>query len=89
LAYFGQMRDHEAIRERFAILSRHLDERGRRMFAAAEAKAGGYGGIAAASRATGIAVSTIGRAKKPTILDVSPDSANAWPLQGRIDIVAF
>ena len=32
------------------------------MFAAAEAKAAGYGGIAAASRATGIAVSTIGRA---------------------------
>ena len=32
------------------------------MFAAAEAKAAGYGGIAAASRATGIAVSTIDRA---------------------------
>ena len=32
------------------------------MFAAVEAKAAGYGGIAAASRATGIAVSTIGRA---------------------------
>src|SRR6202790_2962961 len=56
------MIDHEAIRERFAVLSRHLDERGRRMFAAAEAKAAGYGGIAAASRATGIAVSTIDRA---------------------------
>ena len=34
------------------------------MFAAAEAKAAGYGGIAAASRATGIAVSTINRALK-------------------------
>jgi hypothetical protein len=56
------MIDHEAMQERFAVLARHLDERGRRMFAAAEAKAAGYGGIAAASRATGIAVSTINRA---------------------------
>jgi hypothetical protein len=39
LAYFGQMIDHEAMQERFAVLARHLDERGRRMFAAAEAKA--------------------------------------------------
>jgi Rhodopirellula transposase DDE domain len=52
------------MQERFAVLSRHLDERGRRMFAAAEAKAAGYGGIAAASRATGIAVSTINRTLK-------------------------
>jgi hypothetical protein len=58
------MIDHEAMQERFAVLARHLDERGRRMFAAAEAKAAGYGGIAAASRATGIAVSTINRALK-------------------------
>ena len=52
------------MQERFAVLAPHLDERGRRMFAAAEAKAAGYGGIAPASRATGIAVSTINRALK-------------------------
>jgi len=34
------------------------------MFAAAEARAAGYGGIAAVSRATGLAVSTIGRGLK-------------------------
>ena len=34
------------------------------MFAAAEARAAGYGGIAAVSRATGLAASTIGRGLK-------------------------
>src|SRR5450432_4651892 len=55
------MIDLEPIRERFSRLSPHLDERGRRMLAAAEAKAAGHGGVAAVSRATGIARSTIGR----------------------------
>ena len=41
-----------------------LDERQRRLFAAAEAKAAGYGGIAAVSRVTHIAASTIGRGLK-------------------------
>jgi hypothetical protein len=56
------MIDHEPIRARFVALAPHLDERSRRVFAAAEAKAAGYGGIAAVWRATGIAPSTIGRA---------------------------
>jgi hypothetical protein len=55
------MIDTSAIRDRFVALSPHLDERGRRSFAAAEARAAGYGGIAAVARATGIAPSTIGR----------------------------
>jgi len=53
-----------SIRARFSSLSQHLDERGRRLFAATEARAAGYGGIAAVERATGIAASTIGRALK-------------------------
>jgi hypothetical protein len=55
------MIDQTLIRERFLALDAHLDERGRRQFAAIEARLAGYGGIAAVSRATGIAVSTIGR----------------------------
>ena len=55
------MLDVVLIRERFEALSPHLDERGRRLFAATEAAAAGYGGIAAVSRITGIAASTIGR----------------------------
>jgi len=55
------MVDPAAIRARYEALSPHLDERGRRVFAASKARAAGYGGIAAVSRATGIAASTIGR----------------------------
>lgn len=52
------------IRDRFTAVERSLNERSRRLLAAAEAKSAGHGGIAAASRATGIARSTIGRGLK-------------------------
>jgi hypothetical protein len=52
------------IRDRFTAVERDLNERSRRLLAAAEAKTAGHGGIAAASRATGIARSTIGRGLK-------------------------
>jgi hypothetical protein len=55
------MTDYTMIRERFLALSSLLDERSRRIFAATEARTAGHGGIAAASRATGVAASTIGR----------------------------
>jgi hypothetical protein len=58
------MIDPGPIRERFAVLSLHLDERERRLLAAMEARACGYGGIAAVSLATGVATSTIGRGLK-------------------------
>ena len=44
------MIDSDVIRLRYAVLSPHLDERARRLFAASEARAAGYGGIAAVSR---------------------------------------
>ncbi len=52
-----------SIRQRFELLRRSLSERGRRLFAAAEALAIGRGGIAIVARATGIAPSTIGKGK--------------------------
>ena len=55
------MIDGVAIRQRFSAVSPFLDERGRRLLAAAEARAAGYGGIAAVTAATGVAASTIGR----------------------------
>ena len=58
------MVDASAIGERYAAVRRSLNERGRRLFAAAEARTAGHGGISAASRATGIARSTIGRGLK-------------------------
>jgi len=52
------------IRQRYAKLKQSLTERARRLFVAGEALAFGYGGIAAASRATGMAPSAIGRGIK-------------------------
>jgi Rhodopirellula transposase DDE domain len=58
------MADTRAIGERYAAVRRSLNERGRRLFAAAEARSAGHGGISASARATGIARSTIGRGLK-------------------------
>jgi len=68
------MIDVAAIKLRYAALSPVLDERGRRRFAAAEALAAGWGGIAAVSEATGIARSTIGYGLRE-LRGVAPDSA--------------
>ena len=53
------MADEDAIGERFRALAGELDERRRRLWAAAEARSCGRGGIAAVARATGISESTI------------------------------
>jgi hypothetical protein len=53
--------DIASIKARFGALEPILDERGRRLFAASEARAAGHGGVAAVSQATGIARSTIDR----------------------------
>lgn len=49
------------IRERYLKVKDSLNERARRLFVASEAMAHGYGGIVAASRATSMAPSVIGR----------------------------
>jgi len=69
------MIDPHPICKRFASLSPHLSERERRLFAATEARAAGYGGIAAVSATMGVAVSTIGRGlKELSALDtLAPD----------------
>ena len=55
------MIDTAAIRARFETLAPFLNERARRLFAASEARAAGWGGVTAVSEATGVARSTIGR----------------------------
>ena len=70
------MIDTSVIRERFTAVERDLNERSRRLLAAAEAKTAGHGGITAASRATGVARSTIGRGLK--------DLANPGSLSGEV-----
>jgi hypothetical protein len=60
------MVDERAMAERYGLLSAQgvLDERGRRLWAASEARAAGRGGIAAVVRATGISESTVLRGLK-------------------------
>ena len=64
IAISGGMIDERAIRERYEAIRDQLDERGRRLFAAAEARSVGRGGVMAVSRATGLARSTIERGLK-------------------------
>ena len=56
------MIDVDDIRARYRRAVKFLEERGRRLFAANEALASGYGGVTATGAATGLARSTIRRA---------------------------
>ena len=76
------MIDIYPIRERFSAVAPFLDERGRRLVAAAEAFAAGYGGIAAVAMATGVAPSTIGRGLKELAQD-EPSERVRRPGAGR------
>jgi hypothetical protein len=60
----SDMKTEGQIRRQFSHLKGSLDERGRREWAASEAMALGYGGIALVHRATGIVPSTIGKGLK-------------------------
>src|SRR5271166_3384088 len=64
------MIDCQAIRKRWEAVGSKLDERGRRVFAAGEVRAAGWGGPEAVSEITGLARSTIGRGLKD--LDAAP-----------------
>ncbi len=69
------MIDEAGIRARYLAIKDRLDERGRRLFVAAEKAAAGHGGTAAVFRATGVARSTIIRGAK----DLA--AASAAPVQ--------
>ena len=58
------MIDLRGIEQRWKADGSKRDERGRRVFAASEARAAGFGGLAAVSQITGLARSTIGRGLK-------------------------
>ena len=64
------MIDEEAIRYRWESVGAKLDERGRRLFAAAEVRTAGWGGLGVVSRITGLARSTINRGEDD--LDAAP-----------------
>jgi hypothetical protein len=62
----------QAIQKRYTDMSSVLDERGRRLFAAAEARAFGRGGSYVVEQATGIARSTIKRDSRTEKTEVDP-----------------
>src|ERR1700704_6920524 len=64
------MIDEAAIRLRWDVVGSRLDERGRRLFAAAEVRTAGRGGLAMVSKITGLARSTINRGKQD--IDTQP-----------------
>lgn len=66
------MIDVENIRDRYQRTQAFLDERGRRLFAANEALAQGFGGVTAVAAATGLARSTINRGIKELRSGMNP-----------------
>ena len=58
------MADASSVHARYTAVGRDLNKPARRLFGAAEARTGGYGGITASSRAAGLARGTIGRGLK-------------------------
>jgi hypothetical protein len=56
---YGYRHDEQVIKQKFRVLNPLLDERIRRLWAAGEAKALGWGGIAVVAQATGLSRTTI------------------------------
>src|SRR6202162_1676522 len=73
------MIDAEAIRQRWVAVGSTLDERRRRLFAAAEARTAGWGGLATVSKITGIARSTINRGED----DLEAEPLPKWRVRRR------
>jgi transposase len=70
------------IHEKYAALVAHLTERGRRIWAATEAKSYGHGGIAAVYRATGITDKTIRRGLRELRMKTSADAGRIRHIGG-------
>jgi len=77
----------ETIRKKYERVAGVLDERGRRVWAAAEAEALGYGGQSLVARATGMSRMTLyaehaGNVEKPEALQ-SPHRIRKWEVAAR------
>jgi DNA-binding phage protein len=81
--YCVLMIDSEGNCSRWLAVAGHLDERGRRLFAAAEVRVAGYGGLAAVARITGLARSTIERGRKDLDAPALPAGMMRRPGSGR------
>jgi hypothetical protein len=76
------MVNHEDVRRRFRSLSAFLDERMRRLVAAAESAAIGYGGVSLVARATGVSRRAITEGMRE--LSQQKASREPYPSQSRI-----
>src|SRR5215211_3683834 len=76
------MAEEEAIKRRFELLARHLDERTRRLLAASEALAIGRGGASVVAHATGVSRRVIGEGIKE--LHEAPPRSSGQAGTGRI-----
>jgi hypothetical protein len=80
------MVDEVTIERRFKLIERYLDERMRRLVAAAEAEAAGFGGVSVVARATGVSRRAIrigARELKESSRGSSPPQpANSAPRRG-------
>lgn len=72
----------ESVREKYARLQPFLDERARRVWAAAEAASLGHGGVTLVARATGLARSTIYEGERDLREAAPPDAMAAAPDRG-------
>jgi Rhodopirellula transposase DDE domain len=81
--------DERAIGERYRLLNAQgvLDERMRRLWAAAEARSAGHGGLAAVVRATGISESTVLRGLADLDSERRPAPGNVRRHPGRTPIL--
>jgi hypothetical protein len=81
--------DERAIGERYRLLTAQgvLDERARRLWAAAEARSAGYGGLSAVVRATGIAESTVLRGLADLDSEQRPVAGRVRRHRGRTPIL--
>src|SRR5918995_74946 len=78
---------YDLLRPSLDLLRPSLDERGRRLFAASQVRALGYGGLSLVARATGIAPSTIGRGLKELDQGVTMSERQRRPGGGRKRLV--
>lgn len=83
------MHNLELIRQKFETLEPFMDERLRRLWAAAEANALGHGGITAVSTATGLSRTTIRRGLSESLPGLAPASGGIrGPGGGRKPVIA-
>src|SRR5687768_4393088 len=67
----------ESIRQKYLLLRPELDERGRRLWAAAEAMVLGYGGVSAVAQATCLARNTVAAGIRELSAPDGPDPGRA------------